>query len=953
MLGGLTMSQNLVALPQTTSPKEELRQLLAREAILHTTAREPIRHRDGSVVPWAFYSWHVTLTSQGIGLAAVNLLERLQSYRSTQIASFGYTAMPLMSACVLLGGGRYTGLCVREARKAYISGRQVEGRPDRTRPVVIVDDSLSSGTSLCKAITALENDGFTVEGAIALVNFPYRGGLEWATANGYRVETLFEMWTDLEKPRPAYVAGHTRINPAADPVARIPDGLHPATVARLVAEHYLATRRMPRPPHTFDAAYDARGGTFVSFREPGTERRLAREGFWHFNPSDADPCRDVVLATVKTLDWAGAAISGANLDRLKIAVSFFGPLEEIQPRLLDFDRYGIVVQSLDWDMKLGGALPNTEVFTSEVEQYAHARDRNADISLGEPHRLFRHEVVKCVEPGATWLAYGTPDGPETRWTIDEYVGKCLTARVRGALLAHLAGEDPPAQPLPANLISEAISGIAVTLYHHGFLAYGIARGESVDECAVAAARAAADDRRFRTAGSAIPIDRIDIAVTVLYAPEPLGYATPGHVVTKVRKGLDALQVTSGQAEVTFLPSSLVYNNWTKQQFVEYAGTAAGAGEPRSWTTYKTSAWLRSGDSVCRLHSGFPVRSPEVYSRVACERDIVLLAGYIMNNRGADGLPDYYQAPVSGELQHTGTSGRVVHSLFALYTAGRVLERQEWRDAALRGLERCLAYVGAGGKPGAMALPGCLNGAMADCGLLAAASCPELVDRPATAALARRVRGLLHPAGWIGEHAPRLDHPQDHDYLPGAALWGLGRYVAATGDRFSEEWLATCMDWYRRRWTVMHPWGMVGWQTQGWREVQQSSPSPHAAWVFELADWAIDRQLEKNGAFLEDLSPTEPSFNTGFLAEGIAAAWALAREANDDERATRYERSWQAAALFCTSLIIYPEDTFCMADPRRAVGGVRTTPSRSDVRIDQVSHLLHALADGWGMLGEDA
>jgi hypothetical protein len=141
--------------------------------------------------------------------------------------------------------------------------------------------------------------------------------------------------------------------------------------------------------------------------------------------------------------------------------------------------------------------------------------------------------------------------------------------------------------------------------------------------------------------------------------------------------------------------------------------------------------------------------------------------------------------------------------------------------------------------------------------------------------------------------------------------------------------------------------MAGWQPQGWREIQRIQPSPEqAAWVFELADWAIDRQLEKNGAFLEDLSPTEPSFNTGFLAEGIAAAWATALTAGDATRAATYARSWQAAAGFCTRLLIYPEDTFCMADPDRAVGGVRTSPSRSDVRIDQVSHLLHALVEGW-------
>jgi hypothetical protein len=63
--------------------------------------------------------------------------------------------------------------------------------------VVVIDDSLSSGTSLQKAITALEEEGLEVEGTVALVHFPYRGSKEWANASGYRTVTLYDIWSDL------------------------------------------------------------------------------------------------------------------------------------------------------------------------------------------------------------------------------------------------------------------------------------------------------------------------------------------------------------------------------------------------------------------------------------------------------------------------------------------------------------------------------------------------------------------------------------------------------------------------------------------------------------------------------------------------------------------------------------------------------------------------------------
>jgi hypothetical protein len=46
-----------------------------------------------------------------------------------------------------------------------------------------------------------------------------------------------------------------------------------------------------------------------------------------------------------------------------------------------------------------------------------------------------------------------------------------------------------------------------------------------------------------------------------------------------------------------------------------------------------------------------------------------------------------------------------------------------------------------------------------------------------------------------------------------------------------------------------------------------------------------------------------------------------------------------------TLLIRPEDTFCFHDPEAAVGGVRLTPSRADVRADSVSHWLNALVSG--------
>jgi len=206
--------------------------------------------------------------------------------------------------------------------------------------------------------------------------------------------------------------------------------------------------------------------------------------------------------------------------------------------------------------------------------------------------------------------------------------------------------------------------------------------------------------------------------------------------------------------------------------------------------------------------------------------------------------------------------------------------------------------------------------------------------------------MFQPDGRITNTPRGLGIASEHDFLPGVALLAVAKYGEKTGENVWFESLAPQLKWYRRRFQLLHSWGMVGWQTQAWAAIHKVTGDPeHADFAFEIADWALDWQHERTGAFISDLSPTGPSFHTGFLAEGIAAAWMLALRLGDGERAARYAHSCKQALQFMNRLIIRPEDTVCMRDPDRAVGGVRGSLITSSVRIDFVSHTVYALIGG--------
>ena len=912
-----------------------LRQLLADECLLHGTPSEPITDRRGRATPWTLYSWHVTTTSAGAEIAGRCLLDRLPKFDSTQLVSCGFAGTPLVSACVLLGGGRYTGLYLRDAKKSYGSNRLVEGRPDRSRPVVVVDDSLSSGTSLRRSIEALEGDGFTVEGAIGLVHFPDRGGAEWARARGYRIETLFDAWDDLRLPRPEPPPAWRRALDAVEWADEtLPAGLDPATAARRVAERYLDDGRALRPPEALDDVYDGRGGVFVSLRDRDTDLRLARDGFWHFDPADSDPPRDMVLAAIKTVDSAGPLLTRRDLDSLKLAATFFTPLELIPPRELDFARYGVVVRSRAWDVKQGGALPNTQVFTSAQEQYAHAR-RNARLGPYEPHDLFRHEIRKVVEPGCTWPAYGTPDDPvATAWTRSQEVGRALTARARAVL-----DGDPGPTPVPGDLVPVDLRGVAVSLYREGTLGSSVAWGDSLDGCLEAAAGAAWEKSPTGDPGA------VAILVTLLYDPEWHGRTSKSYAAAKLRLGLDALAVWKGDRRALVLPDLVIRNGWSKHDFATHAMTEAGiVSGPCDWATYRTVAWLDDGAAKpVRVSRGFPVR--EVADAPATVEDrIDELAGYVARHLDGDGVPLYAYRPLDGTRVEEGTVARMAHALQLLVVAGELRGRPDWCDLGRRGVRHFLDHVEAGDG---VSVPDQHGGPMANAQLLAAvaASGDEALVGQAAVALAPAVLWTVQEGGQVVAPASVPKSHTDQDFLPGAVALALARYARVAGPEWGAGRLATIVEWYMRRFRLVHSWGLVGWLPQACATAHDLAPDPaFAAAAFELVDWALERQTA-DGAFLTDLDPSGPGVLTAFVCEGVAGAWSLAQAAGDTARASRYASAWEAGMGLVDRLTVRPRDCFWFHEPAAALGGVRGNFVSSELRIDNTSHALNALCRG--------
>lgn len=913
----------------TDDERAELLRMLRAEGILHRTATQPVLSRDGTSGRWMLDSLRVTLTPRGAELATRCLLETLGTFESRQLATYGLTGVPLLQGCVLRGDGRYRGALVRKEAKKHGSLKIIEGELDPAEPVVIIDDSISSGLSMWACADRLEEAGFQVEGCVCLVRFRYEMGTAKLLERGLRVATVFDIYSDfirhMDGEAPYPVNPTKTFGELTTAPQRAGEGLHPAQLARAAIAEYLGTGLVLGAPDTMDGEYDAAGGCWVSLRRRSSVHdRPARDGFWHFpGERSGAAAADLMLAAVRTARELSDKHAEPRqvLDDCAIAVTFFSALEECTVGELDNDRYGIVVRSVDREHRMGGALPRMPGIANEWQQFWHAWRRNAKLFPLEPYRLFRHGVRKVVEPGATWQPTGAPDSPRTVWPAD--VVAALARRARDHIV-ETGLALPEEVPLP-----EEVAGAFVTVYADGRIA-GCAGGFDRDTGAavIEYADAAMRDTRFARPG---PDAAIAVSVSLLANRHEVGVATPDWVVRPVRFGEQALQVRQGDRLGIVLPSVVMTHNLTPRGYVDEVIDKAGITRPPyRWTRYDCATWLADADGVRAMEHGLPAGS------IACPAAGLreLLTGYTARVHDGSGDPVSRYEVFADRLRTGVHPARLAYGAWVKARAGLTEQCAEDLNR-LHKHRRPDGWIEVDGRP-----PSISELAFV---VLAQLESGATVDE----AMLERLWSRIDVHGRIATHRDQ-EQPAYQDYAPGQALLALAAATAHGACDVRQPALSGALRYYRMRFRQNHSWGAMAWLTQAypaWAALQESpvpgEDSP-AAFAFEIADWALGFQSARNGAFLNDHQQDTPGATTALYLEGIAAVRAAAESGGDTERERRYRESCAAGVRFLDRLIYQERDAAVLPNPRWALGGLRSSLTTSDVRTDYVHHALAAL-----------
>ncbi len=717
--------------------RERLLRLLLRQGILHASPTQPVRSRDGTPARWMLDSLGVTLEGEGLQLAARCLLPLLARFEGRQIATFGTTAIPLVAACVAASEGRYHGLLVRKERKPHGSSKRIEGRIERDEPVILLDDSVSSGTAMTDGRHHLEKAGLWVEGGVCLVRFGWDRGIARMMQDGLHMEAVFDIYDDVMAgmdAEPDPLANPTKVLPAICWSAEsAPEGLHPAHLARRVMEHRLRTGELLRPPATLDTNYDSSGGAYVSVRDrEQIYQRYGREGFWHFPeelsaapPKDAispvfqelppSAPRDVVLAAHKTLALLPEGEEGlATLDRSLLAVTLFSALESCTVGQLDNQRYGIVVRSRERTGVMGGALPRMPGLRDSWGQFQHARIKNGKLISFEPYEVLRHDVTKLVEPGAHWQPTGVPRSAETPWFEDADIAGRVALRVRQVALSEMLGESTASSvELPS--LPETFDSVFVSVYVRGRLrgcvgsSCGADAGASPDELEATLQQLvplALEDGRFDDDLRPGSAQELAVTVSLLHQPLTLGVMSPADVMPRIRLGEQALKVSQGTREGLLLPFVASSRHPLAHDFAAEVIDKAGVTRPPyTWHRWECATWLADafhGASEERMHGTprqlrgtFPPIPPGDDSPAQrVQRLTDLYARYLLRHQKTDeedaGSFYFRYKPHPNVLVDGIDVPRLAHTAWTLARAARLLDRDDLRQATDRTVVHLLA-----------------------------------------------------------------------------------------------------------------------------------------------------------------------------------------------------------------------------------------------------------------------
>jgi orotate phosphoribosyltransferase len=174
----------------------DLKETIKNEAYLESSSSREIFGPIGNPVHWIIDLRAVLLDAQILNIIAEKFWEQYKHLKEVQIAGLELASVSLMTALVIHAhkyGCTANAVIIRKSRKKYGLQNKIEGRLERNRSTIIVDDLINSGDSVEKCFFSLADDGIYPRDIFCVVNFGNPDLQRKLTRKGVQLSALFHL----------------------------------------------------------------------------------------------------------------------------------------------------------------------------------------------------------------------------------------------------------------------------------------------------------------------------------------------------------------------------------------------------------------------------------------------------------------------------------------------------------------------------------------------------------------------------------------------------------------------------------------------------------------------------------------------------------------------------------------------------------------------------------------
>ena len=177
--------------------KERLKKIIKEKAIFF----KEVKLSSGKKSNYYIDGKLITLSPEGIYLISKIIFEMIKDQNIDAIGGLTIGADPIVSGVSLISfieKKPIYAFIVRSSQKEHGMGKLIEGNIQKNWNVAIVDDVVTTGSSLLKSIEAVENYGAKIKKVICIVDRK-EGASQAIEKKGYKLDAIFTKDELIEK----------------------------------------------------------------------------------------------------------------------------------------------------------------------------------------------------------------------------------------------------------------------------------------------------------------------------------------------------------------------------------------------------------------------------------------------------------------------------------------------------------------------------------------------------------------------------------------------------------------------------------------------------------------------------------------------------------------------------------------------------------------------------------